>query len=196
MIRLYLGKSGSGKNYYQEKLVACGVKPLVVYTTRPLRPGEQDGVDYHFVTEKEFARKANAKEFMEYRSYDVTPVEDLGNGTFKEIQTIWYYGTPFVDVNEDWVGITTISGAYDFIKVYGSENIDICLVDTNDKIREDRHCQRGGKLDAEWERRKKADDLDFSEVKVQELVNFYGKEIIVLHNNEKVTFGKIGPIED
>ena len=79
MIRLYLGKSGSGKNYYQNKQVICGVKPIVLYTTRPMRSGEQDGVDYHFVTEKEFTRKANDNEFMEYRSYDVITYEDNGD---------------------------------------------------------------------------------------------------------------------
>ena len=34
-------------------------------TTRPPRPGEIDGEDYHFLTEKDFARKLAAGEFLE-----------------------------------------------------------------------------------------------------------------------------------
>ena len=34
-------------------------------TTRPPRPGEIDGVDYHFLTSEEFARRRTAGEFLE-----------------------------------------------------------------------------------------------------------------------------------
>ena len=112
---------------------------------------------------------------------------------FTEKKAVWWYGTPFVDINEDWVCVTTIVGAYDFIKAYGSENIEICYVDADTAIREERQLHRGGELDAEWERRKIADEQDFSKEKLQELIDFYGKEITVLHNNMKVTFGKMYP---
>ena len=35
-------------------------------TTRPMRPGETDGVDYFFVTPDEFERMVKAKEFLEH----------------------------------------------------------------------------------------------------------------------------------
>src|SRR6185436_11288949 len=37
----------------------------VSYTTRPARPGERDGEDYHFVSNEEFERKVAAQEFAE-----------------------------------------------------------------------------------------------------------------------------------
>jgi guanylate kinase len=38
-------------------------------TTRPLRPGETDGVEYHFLPEDEFVRRIAAGEFIEHVEY-------------------------------------------------------------------------------------------------------------------------------
>jgi guanylate kinase len=38
-------------------------------TTRAPRPGERDGVDYHFLTREEFDRKVQAGEFVEHADY-------------------------------------------------------------------------------------------------------------------------------
>ena len=38
-------------------------------TTRPPRPGEQDGVDYHFLGDAEFERRVQAGEFVEHATY-------------------------------------------------------------------------------------------------------------------------------
>jgi guanylate kinase len=38
-------------------------------TTRPPRPGEQDGVDYHFLTDADFQRRVDAGEFVEHATY-------------------------------------------------------------------------------------------------------------------------------
>jgi guanylate kinase len=38
-------------------------------TTRPPREGEEDGRDYHFLTADEFARRAEANEFLEHAAY-------------------------------------------------------------------------------------------------------------------------------
>jgi guanylate kinase len=38
-------------------------------TTRAPRPGEEDGVDYHFLTDEEFERRATAGEFVEHARY-------------------------------------------------------------------------------------------------------------------------------
>jgi len=38
-------------------------------TTRPPRPGEEDGVAYHFMSEAEFDRRLAAGEFVEHASY-------------------------------------------------------------------------------------------------------------------------------
>jgi guanylate kinase len=38
-------------------------------TTRPAREGEQDGRDYHFLGRDEFARRADANDFLEHAAY-------------------------------------------------------------------------------------------------------------------------------
>ena len=38
------GKTASGKDTIMKLLVTTGFKPVVRYTTRPIRPGEIDGV--------------------------------------------------------------------------------------------------------------------------------------------------------
>ena len=38
-------------------------------TTRPPRPGEEDGVDYHFLSDAEFERRVQAGEFVEHATY-------------------------------------------------------------------------------------------------------------------------------
>lgn len=63
--------SGGGKTTISRALLAR--RPDVGYsvsaTTRPPRPGEQDGVSYHFVTPAEFDRLVAAGEFMETAEY-------------------------------------------------------------------------------------------------------------------------------
>ena len=52
-----LGKSCSGKDTIYKKLIAdesLDLVPLVTYTTRPLRSGEQEGREYHFTDEAGF----------------------------------------------------------------------------------------------------------------------------------------------
>src|SRR5260370_21271110 len=38
-------------------------------TTRAPRPGEQDGVDYHFLDDDEFQRRVDAGDFVEHATY-------------------------------------------------------------------------------------------------------------------------------
>jgi guanylate kinase len=61
------GPSGAGKTTLVKRLFER--VPRLVHsvsaTTRPPRPGEIDGVDYHFLTQQEFDRRRKAGEFLE-----------------------------------------------------------------------------------------------------------------------------------
>lgn len=62
------GPSGAGKSTVVRRLLQQCRLPLVLSvsaTTRAPRPGEQDGVDYHFLSAAEFARRRAAGEFLE-----------------------------------------------------------------------------------------------------------------------------------
>ncbi|MGY4397392.1 guanylate kinase [Sphingomonas sp. UYAg733] len=60
--------SGAGKSTIARKLLAAEpeLSMSVSYTTRPPRPGEVDGVDYHFVDLETFREMAANHEFLEW----------------------------------------------------------------------------------------------------------------------------------
>jgi guanylate kinase len=65
-------------------------------TTREPRPGEHDGVDYHFLTKDEFLRRVDAGDFLEHATYsgnrygtlrsEVQPRLDQGRPVVLEIE--------------------------------------------------------------------------------------------------------------
>lgn len=60
--------SGAGKTTISRLLLEAdrNITMSVSATTRPMRPGEQDGRDYHFVDHAEFERMVGVNEFAEY----------------------------------------------------------------------------------------------------------------------------------
>jgi guanylate kinase len=63
--------SGGGKSSIARNLLQ-GRDDLgysVSATTRPMREGERDGVDYHFLSREEFLRRRDAGEFLESATY-------------------------------------------------------------------------------------------------------------------------------
>ena len=63
--------SGGGKSTIAKQLLNArdDLGYSVSATTRPIRVGERDGVDYHFVTRAEFLRRVEAGEFLEWATY-------------------------------------------------------------------------------------------------------------------------------
>ncbi len=62
------GPSGAGKTTVLRRVFEAATAPLlpsVSATTRPPRPGEIDGVDYHFLSEQEFNARCARGEFLE-----------------------------------------------------------------------------------------------------------------------------------
>ncbi len=62
------GPSGSGKSTIVNRLCAepsLRLIKMISATTRPIRPKETDGDDYHFLSDDEFSRKRAAGEFVE-----------------------------------------------------------------------------------------------------------------------------------
>ncbi len=70
--------SGSGKSTLVRRLLETvpGLKFSISHTTRPIRPQEQEGQDYHFISREEFEERVLKGEFLEH-------AEVFGN----------YYGT-------------------------------------------------------------------------------------------------------
>lgn len=78
------GPAGSGKGTVNAELVKMGdFVYSVSATTRAPRPGEVDGVNYHFITEEEFRSRLDEGGMLEYTQY-------CGN----------FYGTPKKEAEE------------------------------------------------------------------------------------------------
>ena len=60
--------SGAGKTSLVKALLDAQphVRVSVSHTTRPMRPGEVDGVNYHFVSREEFVERMERGEFLEH----------------------------------------------------------------------------------------------------------------------------------
>ncbi len=85
MLVLLSGVSGAGKDTIKNEIIKRmqGVESLPSYTTRPLRPGEIEGVTYCSVSKEQFEIMINNGDFYEYN-------EHHGN----------YYGTSKRLINE------------------------------------------------------------------------------------------------
>ncbi|MEZ6037567.1 MAG: guanylate kinase [Planctomycetota bacterium] len=65
------GPSGAGKTSVCRALKAHpDVEFSVSATTRAMRPGERDGVDYHFLSRDDFQRRLGENQFLEWASYN------------------------------------------------------------------------------------------------------------------------------
>ena len=76
-----IGKSSSGKDTIYKRLLKnhkLRLHRLVPYTTRPIREGERDGVEYRFSTVEELERFKAENKIIECRSYDT-------------VYGVWYY---------------------------------------------------------------------------------------------------------
>jgi guanylate kinase len=60
--------SGGGKTTLCQQLLAAvpGLERVITCTTRRPRPGERNGVDYHFLTPAEFEQRITAGDFLEH----------------------------------------------------------------------------------------------------------------------------------
>jgi guanylate kinase len=94
------GPSGVGKGSVINRLLARqpALSKSVSCTTRSPRPGEEDGVDYHFVTVERFREMVNAGEFLEYACVH---------------QDLWY-GTPAEPVRQALADGTDIALEIDY----------------------------------------------------------------------------------
>ena len=68
-----IGKSSTGKDSIEKRLIAdpeLHLSEITQYTTRPKRDGETEGVEYHFITEKEEEKLRKAGKIIEQRAYN------------------------------------------------------------------------------------------------------------------------------
>lgn len=157
MITILCGKSASGKDTLLRELIKDGYfEPLVSTTTRPMRDGEVQDKDYHFVSPERFQEMLSKGEFLEFRSYQ-TRVEGKAD--------TWFYGMTKEEVKskDNPIVILDLQGAEAFQDYFGKENCTTIYVHSLDETREERARNRGSFDETEWKRRLTDDNRIFSE---------------------------------
>ncbi len=161
-----MGKSSSGKDtIFKELLKRSGeLGTIVPYTTRPIRSGEQEGVEYHFTDEAGFQKFSDAEKVIEQRAYHT-------------VYGIWRYFTvddgQFVPGGDtDYVMIGTLEAYRSMQAYFGRQNVLPVLIELDDGVRLkralEREMQQAKPGYEEMCRRFLADSTDFSEEKISE----------------------------
>lgn len=161
-----MGKSSSGKDtlFKEVKEALPELKTITLYTTRPIREGEQEGVEYFFVSEDTLDTYEKQGKVIELRAYDT-------------VHGIWKYATiddGQVDLeNADYLVIGTLE-SYDKIRrYYGADRLVPIYIEVEDGERLMRALKRERQQEApkyaELCRRFLADTEDFSEENLKSL---------------------------
>lgn len=158
-----MGKSASGKDTLFKKLLAeCPkMKKLVMYTTRPMRKGETNGVEYNFVKPEDLDVFEKNGKLVEKRVY---------NTTFGP----WIYAT--VDDSQlklssrNYLAIETVESYVKLRDYFGEQNVVPIMITLDSGIRLQRALNRENAQPVpqyrEMCRRFLADEEDFSEEKI------------------------------
>lgn len=166
MLTILAGKSAGGKDALLNELVnEHGFERIISTTTRPMREGERNGIDYHFTDEADFKAGLADDLFIQYRTYDT-----LVGGKAET----WYYGSEKTDLDPDknYVVVLDLQGARDYVNYYGRNDCFVTLVDVPDEVREERARARGSFDKTEWDRRLKDDALRFAPSETEDVVNY------------------------
>lgn len=156
-----MGKSSSGKDTIYKHLMAdtqLALRPIVPYTTRPIRAGEQDGVEYFFTDEAGYRRLQAEGRIIEMRSY-------------RTVHGLWRYFTVAdekIDLDTaDYCLIGTLETYESLRDYYGSDRVLPVLIELDDGERLGRALAREqAQKQPRYEemcRRFLADSQDFSE---------------------------------
>ena len=188
-----LGYSSVGKDTILKQVLKDidDVKPIISTTTRPMRKGETEGVEYYFIDDTEFFRRGT--DFVEQRIYH-TKVKE--NGVEKD--ATWRYGIERMELEkDDYLIVIVDSVGYKELKNYvGNNKIVPIFISAPQEELKARALARGD-LEAEVDRRLKDDYERFMDFRVRtvyhEVKNGEGRleeaikeveDIITKHINE------------
>lgn len=162
-----MGKSAIGKDTIYKELLnnkSLDLKEIVIYTTRPIRDGEKDGIEYFFVSNDELEELKNQDKIIEIRQYNT-------------VGGLWSYFT----VNDGQIDLDSYNSliigtleSYEQIRNYfGDDKVYPIYIEVDDGIRLqralDRERQQRLPQYAEMCRRFLADEEDFKEENLKRL---------------------------
>lgn len=159
-----MGKSSSGKDTVYKKLLEQKeflFHRVVLYTTRPIRAGETEGVEYHFTDEAGFQKLSREGKVIEGRIYHT-------------VQGDWRYFTVAEEKDfqyrDNYLMIGTLESYAKVCAYFGRERMIPVFIDLDDGVRLQRALDRERAQEVpqyeEMCRRFLADEQDFSEEKI------------------------------
>ncbi|NLL75683.1 MAG: guanylate kinase [Clostridiales bacterium] len=161
----FMGKSSTGKDTIFQRLLEdkeLGLLTLVPYTTRPIRDGEVNGVEYFFTDEEGYLELAESGKIIEERIYDT-------------YYGPWRYFTVDdgrIDLeHKSYAVIGTLEAYSKLCDFFGKDKVVPILIEVDDGVRLQRAFDREKKQPhpgyEEMCRRYLADCEDFSEDKIR-----------------------------
>lgn len=159
-----MGKSASGKDTIYQKLLEnqnLHLKRLIIYTTRPIRDGEQDGQEYYFVNEEVFQSLKASGKIIEDRGYET-------------VYGLWrYFTADNMNLEQyDYLGIGTLESYLQLKAYYGKDKVCPIYIEVEDGERLKRAIAREETQEVpkyeEMCRRFLADSRDFCEENIRE----------------------------
>ena len=113
-IAFIMGKSASGKDKIYKNLIedeSLKLNTVILYTTRPMRAGETDGVEYFFVNDETAVKMEESGRIVELREYNT-------------VYGVWKYFTADdgqIDLNSGnrYLVIGTLEAYDKFCEFYG-----------------------------------------------------------------------------
>lgn len=162
-----MGKSATGKDtIFKDIMGSAGqfLNTVILYTTRPIRTGEREGVEYYFTTEEQMKQMEQQGKIIECRCYNT-------------IYGKWYYFTANDGqinlFNQNYLMIATLEGYEKLRAFYGKENVIPIYIEVEAGIRLERAIKRERQQRepkyTELCRRFLADESDFSEENIKRL---------------------------
>ncbi len=174
-----MGKSSSGKDTISRKLLLdeeLNLKPVLPYTTRPMRHNESQGLEYHFVAEDLLTHYRKMGKIIEQRDYATV------NGR-------WSYCTiddGQINLAQDnyYLLIATLESYKNLQNYFGALNVIPLYIEVNDGVRLLRALNREKQqLEPNYEelcRRFLADSKDFCKQQLEDfgVQKYYSNETI------------------
>ena len=165
-----MGQAGAGKDSFVNAIIKGNylslAKPIISCTTRPIRENEQDGVNYHYLTNEEFAEQVVNGEMLEATVFNN-----------------WCYGTSTknLDKNAINLGVFNPEGV-EILRGYDNIDLIVIYIVADDKVRLLRQLNREEHPDCnEIVRRFGTDKQDFRETRI----NSVSPDFVIENNGEQ-----------
>ena len=158
-----MGKSSTGKDTIFKRLLSdrgLGLRKIVPYTTRPIRAGERNGVEYFFRSEEDFQQLKDQGRIIEDREYH----------TFHGLWRYFVADDGQIEKSGNYIMIGTLDAYRNLQDYFGPDRVLPVMIELDDGDRLQRALNRERRQESpkyeEMCRRFLADSEDFSEEKI------------------------------